>query len=129
MLLHMHGFKTDCHCLYRAPVQFNNAAGSPAPETATEAVYELTQSIDSYRTLEGTPDVDLSTVGSTQVGSLVAEVIDSAEDYVQLLRRTFDFAAISALLKRPDFSMVYDAMAGAAGPYARRVSLPLQGCC
>eukprot|EP00953_Heterococcus_sp_UTEX-ZZ885_P020207 11310-Heterococcus_DN1.PRE.1 len=101
-------------------IKFNNAAGSPAPESVTEAVYELTQTIDSYKTLEGTPDVDLSTVGSTQVGSLVAEVIDSAEDYVQLLRRTFDFAAISALLKRPDFSMVYDAMAGAAGPYARR---------
>ncbi|KAG5182433.1 Phosphoglucomutase, cytoplasmic [Tribonema minus] len=102
-------------------IKFNNAAGSPATELDTEAVYALTQTIAAYKTLDGTPDVDLETVGVTDVGGMRVEVVDPTEDYVRLLRRTFDFGRLRALVARPDFSMVYDAMSGAAGPYAKRV--------
>lgn len=34
--------------------------------------------------LEGTPDVDLDSVGSTQVGAMVVEVIDPVEDYLNV---------------------------------------------
>ncbi len=43
------------------------------------------------------------------------------EEHVKLLQSVFDFAAIQALLQRPDFSFVYDSMHGVQGPYAHRV--------
>jgi phosphoglucomutase len=49
------------------------------------------------------------------------EVISSTESHVSLLKTIFDFGAIKALLDRPDFSMVYDAMHGVNGPYGRKI--------
>lgn len=40
---------------------------------------------------------------------------------MELLKTIFDFTAIKALLDRPDFSMVYDAMHGVNGPYVKNV--------
>lgn len=37
------------------------------------------------------------------------------------MKSIFDFSAIKALLDRPDFSMVYDAMHGVNGPYVKKV--------
>ncbi len=35
--------------------------------------------------LEGAPEVDLDTAGSTKVGGMVVEVIDPVEDYLKVL--------------------------------------------
>lgn len=35
------------------------------------------------------------------------------------MKKLFDFTAIRKLLEREDFRMVFDAMYGAAGPYAK----------
>ena len=43
-----------------------------------------TLSIDKIRTLEGSPDVDLDTVGSTKVGAMMVEVIDPVDDYLKV---------------------------------------------
>jgi hypothetical protein len=43
-----------------------------------------TLSIDRVRMLEGAPEVDLDTVGSTKVGGMVVEVIDPVEDYLKV---------------------------------------------
>lgn len=37
------------------------------------------------------------------------------------MRQLFDFEAIRGLLQREDFKMVFDAMYGAAGPYAKAI--------
>lgn len=37
------------------------------------------------------------------------------------MRKHFDFAIIKKLLNREDFKMVFDAMYGASGPYAKAV--------
>ena len=102
-------------------IKFNNAEGSPAPEEATDRVYEATTTIREVRMVEGTADVDLSVKGTTLIGDMKVEVIDSTEDYVKLLEETFDMDKIAALLKREDFSFLFDAMHGASGPYAVRV--------
>mgnify|MGYP005849042801 CR=1 FL=1 len=73
------------------------------------------------------PTIDISNVGSTTLKSadnsmeVNIEVIDSAETHVNLLKTVFDFKAIKELLDRPDFTMVYDAMNGVNGPYAKKV--------
>lgn len=102
-------------------IKYNCENGGPALEQFTDAVYDLTGSIASYRTCE-LPEIDLSTPGTSafEVGgsSFAVEVIDPTEDYVALLRQVFDMGAIKALLARPDMSFLMDGMAGVAGPYA-----------
>lgn len=49
------------------------------------------------------------------------QVIDEVEDYLRLLKGIYDFRALSALLRRPDFKFVFDGMHGVAGPYAQRI--------
>ena len=52
---------------------------------------------------------------------LLWQVIDEVEDYLKLLRKIYDFNALSALLRRPDFKFAFDGMHGVAGPYAKRI--------
>ena len=49
------------------------------------------------------------------------EVVDPTDEYTALMKTVFDFAAIKELLQRSDFTFVYDALSGIAGPYAHRI--------
>ena len=49
------------------------------------------------------------------------QVFDPVEDYVKLLRTIFDFDALKALLRKPDFTFTFDGMHGVSGPYASRI--------
>jgi phosphoglucomutase len=89
-----------------------------------EQLYERSLVIQSFKTLEDVADIDLNAqVGTTyQLGSSVATIIDPFTEYVAVLKECFDFDALSRFLKdRSDFSVVFDAMHGAGGPFARRV--------
>jgi hypothetical protein len=48
-------------------------------------------------------------------------VIDPFEEYVAVLKSCFDFEALANFGKRPGFSILFDGMHGAGGPFARRV--------
>jgi phosphoglucomutase len=98
-------------------IKFNAANGGPAPEAMTEAIFERTGNIDSYRTLE-TPDLDLDTLGSNRIGPMTVEVIDSVADYADLMGELFDFTAIRQLFNSGVFRMRFDAMHAVTGPYA-----------
>ena len=50
-------------------IKFNGANGGPAPESVTNAIYARTQKIDHYA-LEDAPDVDLSKLGTSQLGEM-----------------------------------------------------------
>ena len=52
---------------------------------------------------------------------VLLKVIDEVEDYLKTLKKIYDFSALSALLRRPDFKFVFDGMHGVAGPYATRI--------
>lgn len=74
--------------------------------------------------MEGADDIDLNApVGTTyQLSSSVVTIIDPFAEYVTVLKECFDFVALRKFLKdRPEFSMVFDGMHGAGGPFARRV--------
>jgi phosphoglucomutase len=74
-------------------IKYNIANGGPAPEGVTDAIYARTQTIDRWMTVDAS-DVDLDTLGTTQVGSMTVEVIDSVADYAQLMESLFDFNGI-----------------------------------
>ena len=99
-------------------IKYNIGNGGPAPEKITDAIYARTLEINSYRTLTQATTVDLSTIGRTTIGTMCVEVIDSVEDYAELMASLFDFDAIRSLLQS-GFRMRFDAMHAVTGPYAK----------
>ena len=98
-------------------IKFNTANGGPAAEKVTEAIFQRTREIESYRTIEAAP-VDIDQCGSTTLGGMTVEVIDSVSDYAELMRQLFNFDAIHQLFNSGLFRMRFDAMHAVTGPYA-----------
>lgn len=101
-------------------VKYNISNGGPAPEKVTEAIYDRSKVIDSYKILEA-PDVDLETLGESHLGETVVEVIDSVQDYQELMESLFDFDRIQQLLTSGNFRISIDALHAVAGPYAHAI--------
>ena len=101
-------------------IKFNTANGGPAPEKVTDAIYRRTLEISSYRILPA-DDVDLDQTGTHAVGGMTVEVIDSVQDYVNLMRELFNFEAIHQLFNSGLFRMRFDAMHAVTGPYATEI--------
>ena len=100
-------------------IKFNAANGGPAPEKITDAIYAKTLSIAEILMVDS-PDVDLGRVGTQAVGTMKVEVIDAVADYVELMRKLFDFAALRALFAG-GFRLSFDAMHAVTGPYAHAI--------
>jgi len=101
-------------------IKFNAANGGPAPEKMTEAIYQRTRNIESYRIAEE-PEIDIDQPGSHNLGEMAVEVIDPVRDYADLMRELFDFDAIHQLFNSGLFSMRFDAMHAVTGPYATQI--------
>ncbi len=100
-------------------IKFNAANGGPAPEKVTDAIYAKTLAIGEILTVESA-DVDLGRIGTQAVGTMKLEVIDAVADYVELMRKLFDFAALRALFAG-GFRLSFDAMHAVTGPYAHAI--------
>ena len=100
-------------------IKYNIGNGGPAPEKITDAVFERTKVIDSYKRVDA-PDIDLGQIGQQKVGDMVVEVIDPVADYAALMETLFDFGAISAMFAS-GFRMTFDAMNAVTGPYAHAI--------
>ena len=48
-------------------------------------------------------------------------MVDSCEHYLELMKSLFDFNTIREFISRGDFTMIFDGMHGASGPYAKRI--------
>ncbi|ORZ33772.1 hypothetical protein BCR44DRAFT_55577 [Catenaria anguillulae PL171] len=109
-------------------IKYNAANGGPAPESVTNAIYEYSKTITSYKQID-LPAADLSTIGTTElVPGLALEIVDSVADYVTLMQSIFDFSAIRAFLaERPDFRVLIDSMHGVTGPYAKAIFVDALG--
>ena len=103
-------------------IKYNVSNGGPAPESITSKIYSETMTLEQYLIDRSLPAIDLGKVGATELSSdFSVEIVDSTSHYVDLMKEVFDFDLIRSLTKRPDFSFVYDAMHGVAGPYAKAV--------
>ena len=100
-------------------IKYNTHNGGPAPESITEKIYQRTLKIDRYLTIDH-PDLDLDREGTVMIGDSKIVIFDPLEDYTALMQSLFDFDALSAHLKS-EFRMVFDAMHGSTGPYARHI--------
>ncbi|WP_026379405.1 alpha-D-glucose phosphate-specific phosphoglucomutase [Afifella pfennigii] len=100
-------------------LKYNIANGGPAPEAVTAAIYEATKTIAFYRIAEMAP-VDLAKIGTSERDGMSVEVVDPVADYAALMEELFDFEAIAALFSE-GFTLSYDAMNAATGPYAKAI--------
>ena len=100
-------------------IKYNIANGGPAPEAVTEAIYARTRTVDRWLIVDA-PDVDLDTIGTSDVAGMAVEVIDAVADYAALMETLFDFAAIRAAVAG-GFTMAFDAMHAVTGPYATEI--------
>ncbi|MEM7404502.1 MAG: alpha-D-glucose phosphate-specific phosphoglucomutase [Pseudomonadota bacterium] len=98
-------------------IKFNIAAGGPAPEAVTEAIFKCTREVTDYA-IASSPDLDLEALGETRLGETVVEIIDPVANYAELMRELFDFDAIRDLFAS-GFTIAFDAMHAVTGPYAR----------
>ena len=100
-------------------LKYNGPNGGPATEGVTDRIFARTKVIDSYRIMQ-TQEVDLDTIGKTQVGAMAVEIVDPVVDYAALMETLFDFGKIRALFAG-GFTMRFDAMHAVTGPYARAI--------
>ena len=100
-------------------IKYNIAAGGPAPEGVTEAIFHRTEDISRYR-ISDAPAIDIDRLGPATIEQMAVEVIDPVADYAELMQRLFDFDAIRALFGR-GFRMCFDGMHAVSGPYAKAI--------
>lgn len=98
-------------------IKYNGNNGGPAVESVTEAIFERTLKMTEYHAAD-TDDLDLSTLGNSNLGDMAVEIIDPVTDYMALMETLFDFDAIKAMID-DGFRICFDAMHAVTGPYAK----------
>ncbi|MDX8538958.1 alpha-D-glucose phosphate-specific phosphoglucomutase [Mesorhizobium abyssinicae] len=100
-------------------IKYNAGNGGPAPEKITDAIFEKTKTISSFK-IADIGAIDIDKIGSVKAGGMTVEVIDPVSDYAELMENLFDFDAIRANFKY-GFRMRFDAMHAVTGPYAKEI--------
>ncbi|RVD73263.1 alpha-D-glucose phosphate-specific phosphoglucomutase [Mesorhizobium sp. M4A.F.Ca.ET.029.04.2.1] len=100
-------------------IKYNAGNGGPAPEKITDAIFEKTKTISSFK-IADIGAIDIDTIGTVKAGGMTVEVIDPVSDYAELMENLFDFDAIRANFKY-GFRMRFDAMHAVTGPYAKEI--------
>ena len=100
-------------------IKYANETGGQIPTSVSDKIFETSKHITEYKIFDA-PDIDLSKIGTQKLGDMVIEVIDPVKDYVEMMERIFDFAALKKLFAN-GFTMRFDAMNAVTGPYAVRI--------
>lgn len=100
-------------------IKYNAGNGGPAPEKLTDAIFEKTKTISSFKTAD-IDQIDIDKIGTVTAGGMAVEIIDPVTDYAELMESLFDFDAIRANFKY-GFRMRFDAMHAVTGPYAKEI--------
>ncbi|MEM0980930.1 MAG: alpha-D-glucose phosphate-specific phosphoglucomutase [Cyanobacteria bacterium P01_H01_bin.58] len=101
-------------------IKYNIGNGGPAPEKVTSAIFEHSKNITEYKILEAS-DVNLDRIGTTQLGHMTVEVIDSVADYAAQMETLFDFEQIQQLVSGGSFRLCVDSLHAVTGPYAKAI--------
>lgn len=101
-------------------IKYNSENGGPAPEKFTDALYQRTRIIDTYRILEA-DDINLDVLGTQQLASLKITLIDSVSDYAELMQSLFDFSLLKQSIESGYITLCFDAMHAITGPYGKRI--------
>lgn len=111
-------------------IKYNIENGGPAPENVTDKIYEFTKTIQYYSIV---PDLKcpINKIGTyaykVDGSDFTVQVIDSVDDYVELMKTIFDFPKLKALVSSStannSFRVLINAMHGVTGPYVKRIFL------
>ena len=74
-------------------IKFNNASGSPAPEAVTNGIFSSTKEITQYLSCD-LPEIALTAGSDYRFNDTHIRVVDSVDDYAQLMQSLFDFDLI-----------------------------------
>ncbi len=100
-------------------IKYAVSTGGQCPTSLSDKIYANTLNIKEYKILDA-GDVDLSKIGTQKLGDMEIEVIDSLQDYIDMMENIFDFDAIKKLFKS-GFTFCFDAMNAVTGPYAQKI--------
>ncbi|KAL4468805.1 hypothetical protein ABPG74_005308 [Tetrahymena malaccensis] len=111
-------------------IKFNVRNGGPALEDFTNTIYKYTTEITSYKITHGEIKYDLNKLQEYVFENVEREskrpkftikVVDSTENYINLMKSLFDFDKLKKLFSRKDFQFRFDGMHGVSGPYAHKI--------
>ncbi|WP_421913869.1 alpha-D-glucose phosphate-specific phosphoglucomutase [Mesorhizobium sp.] len=100
-------------------IKYNAGNGGPAPEKLTDAIFEKTKVISSFK-IADIDKIDIDTIGTVKAAGMTVEIIDPVADYAELMESLFDFDVLRKLFKS-GFRMRFDAMHAVTGPYAKEI--------
>lgn len=107
-------------------IKYNVGNGGPAPEKDTNAFFQRSQVIDSYK-IAGFDDIDLDSIGTQQIDELKITIIDPVTDYAELMQSIFDFPLLKQSISSGYITLLFDAMHAITGPYAKRILVDMLG--
>jgi phosphoglucomutase len=107
-------------------IKYNISNGGPAPENYTDAFYEYSKSITTYK-IADIPDVNLDSVGEQTIDQLNIRIFDPVDDYAELMASLFDFNFLRRVISSSKLSLRFDAMHAITGPYATRILQDILG--
>ncbi|MCK9637957.1 MAG: alpha-D-glucose phosphate-specific phosphoglucomutase [Methylobacter tundripaludum] len=107
-------------------IKYNVGNGGPAPEKDTNAFYQRSLSLDSYKTAH-IDDIDLDRIDTCQIDDLSVTVIDPVADYAELMQSIFDFNLLKQSIGSGYITLLFDAMHAITGPYAKRILVDMLG--
>ena len=107
-------------------IKYNLANGGPAPESVTNAIWEKSKQLKSYKIVKDFPTLDLNKIGENQeYGSLLVDIIDTTKAYVDFLKTIFDFPLIKNFIneqrEKNNFKLLFDSLNGITGPYGHAI--------
>ena len=85
-------------------IKYNCANGGPAPESITNKIYEISKEIGEFKSVQTLKDISLEKLGATEDFDIEGkafsvEIVDSTNEYFELMKQIFDFELISNYLK------------------------------
>ena len=92
-----------------------------ATDNINKLVYERSQNIQSYFSIDRKEPIDLSKFGEQTIDGTVIKVVDSVTDYAEEMERLFDFDLLRKMMTSGKFTMRFDGMNASSGPYAIRI--------
>ncbi|HEY8096118.1 MAG TPA: alpha-D-glucose phosphate-specific phosphoglucomutase [Methylobacter sp.] len=107
-------------------IKYNAGNGGPATETDTNAFYQCSLCIFSYKTAH-IDDIDLDRIGTQQIDGLTITIIDPVADYAELMQSIFDFNLLKQSISSGYITLLFDAMHAITGPYAKRILVDMLG--
>ena len=98
-------------------IKYNIQNGGPAPQALTNQIYQRTKTINQYKIISDF-SADLSNPGVYDADNMRITVINTVDDYLELLEGIFDFDLINEYLLENELTIAFDAMHAVTGPYA-----------